>query len=138
MPAAWYDKTDSPMIHQAEATTPDDRSPVRLQARLGRDPAAASADRDGCARLDRAFNLLHADESINSVIPLIGLAGGIDHSLFYLRHAYREERAAPPAGRSTRDHGGDVGRAVLVSGLTVMAAMSGMFLMGTACSKASD
>ena len=37
-------------------------------------------------------HLLHVDESINSVILLIGLAVGVDYSLFYLRR-YREERA---------------------------------------------
>ena len=35
---------------------------------------------------------MHVDESINSVILLIGLAVGVDYSLFYLRR-YREERA---------------------------------------------
>src|SRR6185436_7046807 len=37
-------------------------------------------------------HLMHVDESINSVILLIGLAVGVDYSLFYLRR-YREERA---------------------------------------------
>jgi uncharacterized membrane protein YdfJ with MMPL/SSD domain len=43
-------------------------------------------------------HLLHVHESINSVILLIGLAVGIDYSLFYLRR-YRAERALgrPPA-----------------------------------------
>ena len=76
-------------------------------------------------------HLLHVDESINSVILLIGLAVGIDYSLFYVRR-WREERA--------RGHSPDAalqiaaatsGRAVLVSGLTVMLAMAAMFLMGT-------
>lgn len=76
-------------------------------------------------------HLLHVDESINSVILLIGLAVGIDYSLFYLRR-YREERArgrSPDAALEIA--AATSGRAVLVSGLTVMAAMSGMFLMGT-------
>src|SRR5829696_8152732 len=76
-------------------------------------------------------HVLHVDESINSVILLIGLAVGIDYSLFYLRR-YREERAEgrPPDG-ALEVAAATSGRAVLVSGLTVMAAMSGMFLMGT-------
>ena len=60
-------------------------------------------------------DLLHVDESINSVILLIGLAVGVDYSLFYLRRE-REERArgcipedAPPVAAATS------GRAVLVS-----------------------
>jgi uncharacterized membrane protein YdfJ with MMPL/SSD domain len=76
-------------------------------------------------------HLLHVDESINSVILLIGLAVGVDYSLFYLRR-FREERAsgrAPDAALEVT--AATSGRAVLVSGLTVMTAMSGMFLMGT-------
>ena len=76
-------------------------------------------------------HLLHVDESINSVILLIGLAVGVDYSLFYLRRE-REERAR---GRTPEDAllvaAATSGRAVLVSGLTVMAAMAGMFLMGS-------
>ncbi len=76
-------------------------------------------------------HLLAVDEAINSVILLIGLAVGVDYSLFYLRRV-REERAA---GRSPEESlltaAATSGRAVLVSGVTVMAAMAGMFLMGT-------
>ena len=76
-------------------------------------------------------HVLAVDEAINSVILLIGLAVGVDYSLFYLRRV-REERAR---GRSPEEAlltaAATSGRAVLVSGVTVMAAMSGMFLMGT-------
>jgi uncharacterized membrane protein YdfJ with MMPL/SSD domain len=76
-------------------------------------------------------HLMHVDESINSVILLIGLAVGVDYSLFYLRR-YREERVqgrSPAAALEVA--AATSGRAVLVSGLTVMAAMTGMLLMGT-------
>ena len=76
-------------------------------------------------------HLLAVDEAINSVILLIGLAVGVDYSLFYLRRV-REERArgsSPEEALLTA--AGTSGRAVLVSGVTVMAAMAGMFLMGT-------
>jgi uncharacterized membrane protein YdfJ with MMPL/SSD domain len=63
-----------------------------------------------------------------AIVLLIGLAVGVDYSLFYLRRA-REERAA---GHTPRDAveiaAATSGRAVLVSGLTVMTAMAGMFL----------
>jgi len=76
-------------------------------------------------------HLLHVDSDINSVILLIGLAVGIDYSLFYLRRQ-REERAR---GRTSADAlrvaAATSGRAVLISGLTVMIAMTGMFLMGS-------
>jgi RND superfamily putative drug exporter len=76
-------------------------------------------------------HLLHVHESINSVILLIGLAVGVDYSLFYLRR-YREERTRDRSPAAALEIAAATsGRAVLVSGLTVMAAMSGMFLMGT-------
>jgi uncharacterized membrane protein YdfJ with MMPL/SSD domain len=76
-------------------------------------------------------HVMHVDPAINSVILLIGLAVGVDYSLFYLRRE-REERAR---GSSPTDAlqtaAATSGRAVLVSGLTVIIAMSGMFLMGS-------
>jgi len=70
------------------------------------------------------------DESINEVILLIGLAVGVDYSMFYLRRereereSGRSERAALAAAAATS------GRAVLVSGFTVIIAMAGMYLAG--------
>ena len=70
------------------------------------------------------------DEQIAEVILLIGLAVGVDYSLFYLRRereerkAGRSERAALEAAAATS------GRAVLISGITVLIAMGGMFLSG--------
>ena len=76
-------------------------------------------------------HLLHVDAMINSVILLIGLAVGVDYSLFYLRRE-REERASGRAPRAALEAAAATsGRAVLVSGLTVMTAMAGMFLMGS-------
>jgi uncharacterized membrane protein YdfJ with MMPL/SSD domain len=76
-------------------------------------------------------HLLHVDPSINSVILLIGLAVGVDYSLFYLRRE-REERARGRSPAETLEVAAATsGRAVLVSGLTVMTAMAGMFLMGS-------
>ncbi len=70
------------------------------------------------------------DESINSVILLIGLAVGVDYSLFYLRRE-REERAAGRSEEaSLQAAAATSGRAVLISGFTVMIAMAGMYLAG--------
>ncbi len=67
-----------------------------------------------------------------AVVLLIGLAVGVDYSLFYLRRE-REERAA---GRSPEEAlevaAATSGRSVLISGLTVMVAMAGLFLTGDA------
>src|SRR4029077_1918208 len=65
-----------------------------------------------------------------SVILLVGMAVGIDYSLFYIRRE-REERA-----RGCSRHEAIVrtaatsGHTVLISGLTVLIAMSGMFFSG--------
>ncbi|HEV7615060.1 MAG TPA: MMPL family transporter [Solirubrobacterales bacterium] len=70
--------------------------------------------------------------NVDALILLIGLAVGVDYSLFYMRRE-REERAA---GRSTRDAlevaAATSGRAVMISGLTVVIAMAGMFITGDA------
>ena len=77
---------------------------------------------------------LHAlDESVASVVLLVGLAVGVDYSMFYLRREM-EERDAGRGRRRPRSNAAAAtsGRAVLISGLTVMAAMAGMFLAGNA------
>ena len=74
---------------------------------------------------------LHVDSTASSVMLLMGMAVGVDYCLFYLRRE-REERAKG-AGREAalRTAAATSGRSVLVSGLTVMVAMAGMFLTGT-------
>ncbi len=73
---------------------------------------------------------MHVDSSASSVVLLLGLAVGVDYCLFYLRRE-REERAnGNDAATSLRIAAATSGRSVLVSGLTVVVAMSGMFLSG--------
>jgi uncharacterized membrane protein YdfJ with MMPL/SSD domain len=70
------------------------------------------------------------DDNISAVVLLIGLAVGVDYSLFYLKRE-REERAAGRTERAALEAAAATsGRAVLISGLTVMVAMAGMFLTG--------
>jgi uncharacterized membrane protein YdfJ with MMPL/SSD domain len=70
------------------------------------------------------------DSNVSSVILLIGLAVGVDYSLFYIRRE-REERAAGREPREALDVAAATsGRAVLISGLTVIVAMAGMFFSG--------
>ena len=65
-----------------------------------------------------------------SVIFMIGMAVGVDYSLFYLRRE-REERAAGRDDMSAvRRAAATSGQAVLVSGTIVMIAMAGMFFTG--------
>ena len=66
------------------------------------------------------------------MILLIGLAVGVDYSLFYLRRE-REERAAGNGEQaSLLAAAATSGRAVLISGFTVMIAMAGMYIAGAA------
>jgi RND superfamily putative drug exporter len=70
------------------------------------------------------------DENASIVITLIGMAVGVDYSLFYLKRE-REERANghdPKAALGIAS--ATSGRAILVSGFTVMVAMAGQFLTG--------
>ncbi len=76
--------------------------------------------------------LAPVDESIKEVILLIGLAVGVDYSLFYLRRV-REERAAGRSNEAAIEAAAATsGRAVLISGITVMIAMAGMYFGGAA------
>ena len=77
-------------------------------------------------------HLSPVEESINHVILLIGLAVGVDYALFYLRRV-REERAAGRSKEAAIEAAAATsGRAVLVSGITVMIAMAGMYFAGAA------
>jgi RND superfamily putative drug exporter len=70
------------------------------------------------------------DENVGVVVLLIGLAVGVDYSMFYLKRE-REERAAGRGERAALEAAAATsGRAVLISGLTVMAAMAGMLFTG--------
>ncbi|MER6526162.1 MMPL family transporter [Streptomyces sp. NPDC001508] len=75
-----------------------------------------------------ASQLVPATDVLDSVILLIGMAVGVDYSLFYLRRD-REERAL---GRDRIDAveiaAATSGHAVVVSGLAVSVAMCGMFV----------
>jgi uncharacterized membrane protein YdfJ with MMPL/SSD domain len=75
-------------------------------------------------------HLLHVDESINSVILLIGLAVGVDYSLFYIRRERDERRAGRGESAALEAAAATSGRAVLTAGITVMIAMAGMFFSG--------
>jgi putative drug exporter of the RND superfamily len=73
---------------------------------------------------------LPVGSSTSEVVLIIGMAVGIDYSLFYLRRE-REERAKGAApGDALRTAAATSGRAILVSGLTVMVALAGLFLSG--------
>ncbi len=70
------------------------------------------------------------DGSVMHVVLLIGMAVGIDYSLFYVKRA-REERAAGRGNDAAIEAAAATsGRSVVISGITVMVAMAGMYLGG--------
>ncbi|MEO7351701.1 MAG: MMPL family transporter, partial [Marmoricola sp.] len=73
-------------------------------------------------------HLVHAEGTVSSMIVLIGMAVGVDYSLFYLKRE-REERAA---GRNTLDAveiaAQTSGHSIIVSGSAVIASMAGLFV----------
>ena len=77
-----------------------------------------------------ASHLSPVSEAASSVMLLIGLAVGVDYSLLYLKRE-REERAAGREGDAALlAAAATSGRSVLISGLTVLIAMAGMFFTG--------
>jgi RND superfamily putative drug exporter len=66
----------------------------------------------------------------SSIVLLVGMAVGIDYSLFYLRRV-REERALGHTTRAALHTAARTsGKAIVVSGLTVMISLAGLFLTG--------
>jgi uncharacterized membrane protein YdfJ with MMPL/SSD domain len=79
-----------------------------------------------------ASHVFAAGDATQSVILLVGMAVGVDYSLFYIRRE-REERAAGASHREALLRtAGTSGYAVLISGLTVLIAMAGMLFTGNA------
>ena len=75
-------------------------------------------------------HIVPMDQNVSAVILLVGLAVGVDYSLFYLKRE-REERAAGRSPRAALEAAAATsGRSVLISGITVMVAMAGMMFSG--------
>jgi uncharacterized membrane protein YdfJ with MMPL/SSD domain len=75
-------------------------------------------------------HLVPMDPNVSAVLLLVGLAVGVDYSLFYLKRE-REERAAGRSHKAALEAAAATsGRSVLISGVTVMIAMAGMLFSG--------
>ena len=72
----------------------------------------------------------HSADVSASVILLIGMAVGVDYSLFYVKRE-REERRRGHGDEALERAAATSGMAVLVSGGTVLIAMAGMLLSGS-------
>jgi uncharacterized membrane protein YdfJ with MMPL/SSD domain len=75
-------------------------------------------------------HLVHAADATSSVMLLMGMAVGVDYSLFYLKREREERREVGPDEALARA-AATSGRAVLISGMTVLIAMAGMLFTGT-------
>jgi len=73
---------------------------------------------------------LPIDSTTSSVVLLVGMAVGVDYSLFYLRREREERAAGADTYTAVRRAAATSGRAIVVSGLTVMISLSGLFLTG--------
>src|SRR3954464_8053802 len=71
-----------------------------------------------------------ATDNLMSVVLLVGLAVGVDYSLFYIRREREERKAGRDPEAALEAAAATSGRTVLISGFTVMAAMAGMYLTG--------
>ena len=75
-------------------------------------------------------HLAPATQNLSSIVVLIGLAVGVDYSLFYIRREREERKAGKDPEAALAAAAATSGRSVLVSGFTVMAAMAGMYFTG--------
>ena len=73
---------------------------------------------------------LHA--AVAQVVILIGLAVGVDYAMFYLRRMLEEQDKGRSPEAALDVAAATSGRAVMISGFTVIAAMAGMFFSGNA------
>jgi uncharacterized membrane protein YdfJ with MMPL/SSD domain len=74
--------------------------------------------------------LAELHEAVAQVVMLVGLAVGVDYAMFYLRRMMEEQDKGRSAEAALEVAAATSGRAVLISGFTVMAAMGGMFFSG--------
>jgi RND superfamily putative drug exporter len=86
-----------------------------------------------------AFGLLQVidhwvpiNSATHSMVLLIGVAVGVDYSLFYLRREREERAAGRTVEEALRTTARTSGRVVLVSGLTVALCMTGLLFSGLA------
>jgi len=75
--------------------------------------------------------VIHEGSTTASMIVLMGMAVGVDYSLFYLKREREERNRGASNEEALHRAAATSGRAVLVSGLTVMTAAGGLMLSGS-------
>src|SRR5499427_3504567 len=81
---------------------------------------------------DLLSHLIGMNDYANSVMLLMGLAVGVDYSLFYLSRERQERAAGRDRASALRVAAATSGRSILISGLIVMTGLVGMLLSGMA------
>lgn len=80
--------------------------------------------------LDTLGRWVPFNSAASAIVLLIGMAVGIDYSLFYLRRIREERTAGRSVQEALRVASRTSGHAVVVSGLTVMVCMTGLLFTG--------
>ena len=70
------------------------------------------------------------DDSVRTVLVLIGMAVGVDYALFYVMRSREERRRGRASHEALERTIRTSGRTVILSGTTVIIAMAAMFLIG--------
>jgi RND superfamily putative drug exporter len=91
---------------------------------------AGSAVTAAIALLAIPSRWLPIDPTASSLILLVGMAVGVDYTLFYLRREREECARGHGFAHALRVASATSGRAIVVSGLTVMISVAGLFLTG--------
>ena len=75
--------------------------------------------------------LFPLDDSVKTVVLLIGMAVGVDYALFYVVRSREERRQGGSIRAALERTSRTSGRAVLIAGTTVIIAMAGQFVVGS-------
>jgi putative drug exporter of the RND superfamily len=74
--------------------------------------------------------LVPIDSTTSAIVLLVGMAVGIDYSLFYLRRVREERNAGATTADALRTAARTSGRAIVAAGLTVIGCLAGLFVTG--------
>ena len=77
-------------------------------------------------------HLVHAEPTVSSMIVLIGMAVGVDYSLFYLKREREERERGSGTVDAVEIAARTSGHSIVVSGLAVIASMTGLYVVGGA------
>ena len=76
-------------------------------------------------------HLFPLDDSVKTVVLLIGMAVGVDYALFYVVRAREERRRGLPSLEALDRTARTSGRSVLIAGTSVIIAMGAQFVIGS-------